>query len=64
MFFIKLVNDDDDDGDDNIIMEITFGDLHLWSEHETENHRGADRDAHAQARQLHLVKVDDDRYEV
>ena len=49
---MKLVNDDDN------------GDLHLWSEHETENHRGADRDAHAQARQLHLVKVDDDRYEV
>ena len=56
MFVIKSVNDDDN-GDDN-------GDLHLWSEHETENHRGADRDAHAEARQLHLVKVDDDRYEV
>ena len=53
---MKLVNDDEN-GDDN-------GDLHLWSEHETENHRGADRDAHAQARQLHLVKVDDGRYVV
>ena len=47
MFVINSVNDDDN-GDDN-------GDLHLWSEHETENHRGADRDAHAQARQLHLL---------
>ena len=48
---------DDDNGDDN-------RDLHLWSEHETENHGGADRDTHAQARQLHLVKVDDGRYVV
>ena len=56
MFFNKLKNYADN-GDDN-------GDLHLWSEHETENHRGADRDTHAQARQLHLVKVDDDPYEV
>ena len=45
-----MMNEYDDD------INVDDDELHLGSEHEAKDDGGADSDAHAQARQLHLVR--------
>ena len=49
-------DDDGEDDEDDDDINVDDDELHLGSEHEAKDDGGADSDAHAQARQLHLVR--------